>query len=56
MEMQCVFWYAITVYGQIVTVRRQAFSRLKMPYDTVAVADFADLECEASVKSVTGTR
>jgi len=28
----------------------------KMPYDTVMVADFADLECEASAKSVTGTR
>jgi hypothetical protein len=27
-----------------------------MPYDTVVVADFADLECEASAKSVTGTR
>jgi hypothetical protein len=23
-----------------------------MPYDTVVVADFADLECEASAKSV----
>ena len=39
-----------------VTVHRQAFSELKMPYDTVVVADFADLECEASAKSVTGTR
>ena len=35
-----------------VTVHRQAFSELKMPYDTVVVADFADLECEASAKSV----
>ena len=25
-------------------------------YDTVVAADFADLECEASAKSVTGTR
>ena len=33
-----------------------AFSELKMPYDTVVAADFADLECEASAKSVTGTR
>ncbi len=40
----------------VVTVHRQAFSELKMPYDTVVVADFADLECEASAKSVTGTR
>ena len=40
----------------MVTVHRQAFSELKMPYDTVVVADFADLECEASAKSVTGTR
>ena len=39
-----------------VTVHRQAFSELKMPYDTVVVADFADLECEASAKSVTGTK
>ena len=29
----------------------RAFSELKMPYDTVVVADFADLECEASEKS-----
>ena len=34
------------------TGRRQAFSELKMPYDTMAAADFADLECEASAKSV----
>ena len=39
-----------------VNVHRQAFSELKMPYDTVVAADFADLECEASAKSVTGTR
>ena len=38
------------------TVHRQVFSELKMPYDTVMVADFANLECEASAKSVTGTR
>ena len=38
---------------QTVTVHRQAFSELKMPYDTVVAADFADLECEASAKSVT---
>ena len=30
----------------------RAFSELKMPYDTVVVADFADLECEASAKFV----
>ena len=42
--------------GDIVTVHRQAFSELKMPYDTVVVANFADLECEASAKSVTGMR
>ncbi|MTR84822.1 hypothetical protein GMD50_07065 [Roseburia intestinalis] len=41
---------------KIVTAHRQAFSELKMPYDTVVAADFADLECEASAKSVTGTR
>ena len=41
---------------KIVTVHRQAFSELKMPYDTVVAADFADLKCEASAKSVTGTR
>ena len=35
----------------MVTVHRQAFSELKMPYDTVVVADFADLECEASAKT-----
>ena len=35
-----------------VTVHGQAFSELKMPYDTVVVTDFADLECEASAKSV----
>ena len=27
------------------------FSELKIPYDTVETADFADLECEASAKS-----
>ena len=31
----------------------QEFSELKIPYDTMAEADFADLECEASAKSVT---
>ena len=30
----------------------QAFSELKMPYDAVVAADFADLECKASAKSV----
>jgi len=34
---------------KIVTVHRRAFFALKK-------ADFADLECEASAKSVTGTR
>ncbi|MBD9006977.1 MAG: hypothetical protein EGQ98_01165, partial [Clostridium sp.] len=29
------------------------FSELKIPYNTVVVVDFADLECEASAKSVT---
>ena len=38
--------FSYTVY--MVTVHRQAFSELKMPYDTVVAADFADLECEAS--------
>ena len=42
--------------ADLATVHRQAFSELKMPYDTVVVADFADLECEASAKSVTGTK
>ena len=37
--------------GQRVTVHRQEFSELKIPYDTVLVADFADLECEVSAKS-----
>ena len=32
-----------------VTVHRQAFSELKMPYDTVVAADFADLECEVRI-------
>ena len=36
----------------MVTVHGKAFSELKMPYDTVVVTDFADLECEASAKSV----
>ena len=31
---------------------RQAFSELKMPYDTVMAENFADLECKASAKSV----
>ena len=35
-----------------VTVHGQAFSELKMPYDIVVAADFANLECEASAKSV----
>ena len=34
---------------QTVTVHRQAFSELKMPYDTVVAADFADLECEVRI-------
>ena len=34
-----------------VTVHRQEFSELKIPYDTILVADFADLECEVSAKS-----
>ena len=33
------------------TVRGQEFSELKIPYDTVMAADFADSECEASAKS-----
>ena len=37
----------------MVTVRGQEFSELKIPYDTVMTADFADSECEASAKSVT---
>ena len=39
-----------------VTVRVLNSYELKMPYDIVVAADFADLECEASAKSVTGTR
>ena len=27
------------------------FSKLKIPYDTVLVADFVDLKCEVSAKS-----
>ena len=33
------------------TFLMQVFSELKIPYDTFLVADFADLECEASAKS-----
>ena len=43
---------AAEVSAEKVTVHGQAFSELKMPYDTVVVTDFADLECEASAKSV----
>lgn len=50
------FYNGLNSNTQTVTVHRQAFSELKMPYDTVVAADFADLECEASAKSVTGTR
>ena len=39
--------------GQRVTVHRQEFSELKIPYNTMVAVDFADLECEASAKSVT---
>ena len=46
----------IIVAVAIIGYCTRAFSELKMPYDTVVVADFADLECEASTKSVTGTR
>ncbi len=53
MDCSC---FALSCIQKKVTVHRQAFSELKMPYDTVVVADFADLECEASAKSVTGTR
>ena len=31
-------------------VHRQELSELKIPYTTVVVVDFADLECEASAK------
>ena len=34
----------VTFYGE-------EFSELKIPYNTVVVADFADSECEASAKS-----
>ena len=34
-----------------ITFQRQEFSELKIPYNTVVVADFADSECEASAKS-----
>jgi len=33
-----------------VTVRVLNSYELKMPYDSVVAADFADLECEASAK------
>ena len=55
-EMQAEWTKRNDIIVSIVTVHGQAFSELKMPYDTVVVADFADLECEASAKSVTGTR
>ena len=40
----------------IVTVHGKEFSELKIPNDTLLVADFADLECEASAKSRYCTR
>ena len=39
-----------------VSVHGYEFSELKIPYDTLLVADFADLECEASAKSRYCTR
>ena len=42
----------IIVAVAIIGCCTRAFSELKMPYDTVMAADFADLECEASAKSV----
>ena len=39
----------IIVAVAIIGYCTRAFSELKMPYDTVMAADFADLECEASV-------
>ena len=56
LSMQPIWNFLCRLYKNQVTVHRQAFSELKMPYDTVVAADFADLECEASAKSVTGTR
>ena len=38
--------------GAVVAVHGQEFSELKIPYNTVLAADFADLECEASARSV----
>ena len=34
----------------------KSFSELKIPYDTVMAADFADSECEASAKSCYSAR
>ncbi|RHS26253.1 hypothetical protein DWV69_03100 [Clostridium sp. AF12-19] len=36
--------------------RTKSFSELKIPYDTVMAADFADSECEASAKSCYSAR
>ena len=52
MTVQQVCALAALTVRKHVTVHGQAFSELKMPYDTVVVTDFADLECEASAKSV----
>ena len=48
------FWWRICwdiESGCKVTVYKWEFSELKIPYDTVLAADFADLECAASAKS-----
>ena len=40
----------------VVTFHGLEFSELKIPYDTVMTADFADSECEASAKSCYSAR
>ena len=39
--------------GIAVTAHGRNFLNWKIPYSAVVVVDFADLECEASAKSVT---
>ena len=48
-ETESIVWYDVS---KQLPAHGQAFSELKMPYDIVVAADFADLECEASAKSV----
>ncbi|MBS5301976.1 MAG: hypothetical protein KHY39_13275 [Clostridiaceae bacterium] len=48
-ETERIVWYDVS---KQLPVHGQAFSELKMPYDIVVAADFADLECEASANSL----